>query len=172
VDLISAEVAFHGFSERIREDSTKPETYDYQRSTVSSRWPPLQGRLTRFGDCTELIRQWDDSMAVISSGDEIRMRFSLPETDPPEGWKRDFVFHCVGWDKDADLNTLSGQSIGPLPYREMTRYPPAAGEDAKTRQLEQLNRHHLQRSQSFRSFWYRGESDEPSRFHDAAPGGT
>ncbi len=165
--LLGAEVAFHGFSEKLARQSTRPELYDYQRSSLDSRWPPLRGRLSQFGDCTELVRQWDDAMVVISSGDEIRLEFSLPQVELPAGWKRDFVLHCVGWDKDADLNTLSGQSTGPLPYREMTQYPPSAGEQAKARRLETLNEHHLQRYQSFRSFWYRGPV-QPSRFHDAS----
>lgn len=168
VDLLSAEVAFHGFSKRIRRDSTLPETYDYQQSTQAARWPPLRGNVTRFGDCHELIREWDDSMVVISSGDEIRLEFDVPEAAPPAGWKRDFILHSIGWDKDADLNTLSGQSIGPLPFRGMTQYPPQAGETAKTRQLERMNREHLQRSQAFRSFWYRQNSPGPSRFLDGA----
>lgn len=167
-ELISAEVAFHGFSKRLRHDPTSPETYDYQQASQAARWPPLAGELTRFGDCLDLIRQWDDSMVVISSGDEIRMVFTAPDSELPEGWTRDFILHSVGWDKDADLNTLAGQTIGPLPYREMTQYPPSALELAKTRRLEQQNRRHLQRSQSFRSFWYRGESPSPGRFHDAA----
>ncbi len=168
VDLISADVAFHGYSKRLRHDSTQPETYDYQESSHASRWPPLRGYLTRFGDCADLIRRWDDSMVVISSGDEIRLAFTVPETTPPQGWIRDFILHSVGWDKDADLNTLSGQTIGPLPYRDMRQYPPPASEQAKTRQLEQQNRGHLQRSQAFRSFWYREESPPISRFLDAS----
>jgi hypothetical protein len=168
VQLLSAEVAFHGFSERLQEHPTKPEIYDYQRSSLASRWPPLRGSLTRFGKCTNLVRDWDDTMVVISSGDEIRFEFSVPDTEPPAGWQRDFVFHSVGWDKDADLNTLSGQSTGPLPYREMTEYPPPASEEAKTRRLQQRNRHHLQRYQAFRSFWYRSDPEQTMRFEDAA----
>jgi hypothetical protein len=164
VELLRAEVAFHGFSERLQEDSTKPEVYDYQKPSLASRWPPLRGSLTRFGPCTELVRDWDDAMVVISSGDEIRLEFARPDTPPPPGWRRDFVFHSVGWDKDADLNTLRGQSTGPLPYREMTAYPPPATEQAKTRRLEQRNRHHLQRYQDFRSFWYRSDGEQKMRF--------
>ena len=153
VDLLSAEVAFHGFSAKHREDVTQPETYDYQDAGKSPRWPPLRGGLTRYGDCLDLVKEWDDAMVVISGGDEIRMSFSLPEKPLPDGWKRDFVLHSVGWDKDADLNTLAGQSTEPLPFREMTQYPPLTGEQSE--KLEQLNRPHLQRFQSFRSFWYR-----------------
>lgn len=157
LSLLDAEVARHGFSARIRDDLTHPEVYDYQQSSLTPRWPPLSGDLTRLGDCTDLVRQWDDRMVVIGAGDEIRMKFSTPSAAPPEGWKRDFVVHSVGWDKDADLNTLAGQSIGPLPYRGMAAYPPTAGERAKAEQVQRLNRSHLQRSQAFRDFWYRSD---------------
>ncbi|MFK8112686.1 MAG: CRTAC1 family protein [Rubripirellula sp.] len=166
VQLLSAEVRFHGFSAKQRDQSTLPETYDYQQSSSGARWPPLRGNLTRFGDCESLIRSWDDEMVVISSGDEIRMTFSVPKAEPPAGWKRDFVLHSVGWDKDADLNTLAGQSTGPLPYREMTEYPPTAGDWKKSESLEQINQRHLQRVQSFRSFWYRGDQEPKANFHD------
>lgn len=162
VDLISAEVGRHGFSRSIKENSTIPEVYDYQDVTMTPRWPPLRGRLTRLGDCTDLVQQWDDEMVVISSGDEIRIEFSVPQTKLPRGWVRDFVLHSVGWDKDADLNTLSGQQTGPLPHREMSRYPPPAN-DGKQRQLEQSNRYHLQRTQSFREFWYRNQFEPSGR---------
>jgi hypothetical protein len=159
--LRDAEVTRHGFSERVRGDLTHPETYDYQSVSQTPRWPPLRGELTRFGDCTDLVRQWDDAMVVIAAGDEIRLRFDLPDKPCPDGWKRDFVVHSVGWDKDADLNTLAGQSIGPLPYRGMDAYPPSAGGFERSQQVERLNQHHLQRSQSFRSFWYRTEPPTP-----------
>ena len=49
--------------------------------------------------------------------------------------------------------------------KEVRQDVDAAIEDKKTRRLEQQNRPHLQRSQSFRSFWYRGQFPAPSRFH-------
>ncbi len=169
--LLSAEVAYHGFSKRIAGDPQQPETYDYQQASLSALWPPLRGPLTRFGDCTDLVKRWDDSMVVISSGDEMRFSFSLPDPsvpDPsvPDGWRRDFVLHCVGWDKDADLNTLAGQTTGPLPFRKMASYPPTPAQRPAAGQVEHDNRSHLGRHQSFRSFWHRGGEPEPSRFRD------
>ncbi|WP_182867094.1 CRTAC1 family protein [Stieleria mannarensis] len=160
VELIDAEVAFHGFSQRIKADHTRPETYDYSQADAQPKWPPLRGSVSRYGDCTEQLRQWDDSMVVISGGDEIRMRFAPPQQDVPEGWKRDFILHCVGWDKDADLNTLTGQSIGPLPIRDMRGYPPTAQSAARFDAVEQKNADSLRRRQSFRAFWHRGQSLE------------
>lgn len=155
VPLLAAEVTSHGYSKRLRTDPTQPEWYDYQQATTTPRWPPLRGKLSQFGDCTDLVREWDDEMVVISGGDEIRLEFSLPQTKLPEGWVRDFVLHSVGWDKDADLNTLAGQSTMPLPYREMTEYPPVAGGEELSAMRRERNEQHLQRTQSFRDFWHR-----------------
>jgi hypothetical protein len=153
--LVSASVGYHGFSRAIKDGTTRPDVYDYQDASLQSRWPPLRGKLTRLGDCVGLLRQWDDRMVVIGAGDEIRLEFTVPDLPLKEGWKRDFVLHNVGWDKDADLNTLAGQTIGPLPYRTMRQYPPPIEDKAKTNARRKLNQDHLQRSQSFRSFWYR-----------------
>ncbi|TWT64856.1 CRTAC1 family protein [Allorhodopirellula solitaria] len=153
--LESASVGFHGFSSAVRADPTHPETYRYDDVSEQPRWPPLRGKVTRFGDCLELLRDWDDEMVVIGAGDEIRLKFAEPDQALPEGWVRDFVMHNVGWDKDADLNTLAGQQIGPLPYREMKSYPPGPDGAAQSEARYQINADHLQRTQSFREFWAR-----------------
>ena len=160
LELVNAEVGFHGFSRRVKVDPTRPETYDYAQADSMPKWPPLRGAVTRFGDCTKKLTHWDDSMVVISGGDEIRMRFTPPKKPLPSGWQRDFILHCVGWDKDADLNTLTGQSIGPLPIRDMRRYPPTAESQAEFDAVEQKNAPSLGRRQSFRAFWHRGQADE------------
>ena len=166
VELLTAQVAFHGYSQGLRADSSQPETYDYQQSRLDPKWPPLSGQLTRFGDCLKLLREWDDQMVVMSSGDEIRLQFSKPKMDLPEGWKRDFIFHSIGWDKDADLNTLTGQSTLPLPYRMMSRYPPPTQDSEKSRILRELNAPHLGRQQSFRSFWSRSDASQTQSFEN------
>lgn len=155
MELLSASVGFHGYSRAIREDSTHPETYQYDEVSLQPRWPPLRGLLTRHGDCLDLLRTWDDAMVVIGAGDEIRLTFAQPTQPLPDGWLRDFVMHNVGWDKDADLNTLAGQEIGPLPYRAMKSYPPGPEDAAASQARQALNAHHLQRTQSFRDFWSR-----------------
>ncbi|QDT13012.1 FG-GAP-like repeat-containing protein [Planctomycetes bacterium K23_9] len=155
LDLISAEVGYHGFSRRVKRSENEPDVYDYRNASKSPKWPPLRGAVTQFGPCKDLLSGWDNSMVVISSGDEIRVDFLVPTTPVPEGWQRDFVLHCVGWDKDADLNTLEGQTIGPLPFRQMQSYPPPLGDAAKSAKIERDNLSHRQRRQSFRSFWSR-----------------
>ena len=154
--LANAELTYHGFSKRIRESALSPETCVYDDVTMEPSWPPLRGPLTMFGPCRPLVDAWDDRMVVMSGGDELRLRFVVPDSGPPKGWKRDFILHSVGWDKDADLNTLAGQSSLPLPFKQMREYPPTVSQQTEIDAVDELNQPHLQRSQSFRQFWHRG----------------
>ncbi len=155
LDLLSAELTWHGFSRRIDNGETRPETYEYADASSEPRWPPLRGTATAYGDVLPLLTEWDDRMIVMGSGDEIRLKFSLPEQPLPAGWKRDYILHCVGWDKDADLNTLTGQDLGPLPFRAMQAYPPSLQQADAAAEVWQKNASHLTRKQPFRSFWSR-----------------
>jgi hypothetical protein len=57
------------------------------------------------------------------------MRFRAAGLPPvPPGWKRDFLLLVDGWAKDADANTAFSQSVLPLPFHAMSRYPYPAGE--------------------------------------------
>lgn len=163
LQLESAEVCFHGFSGQLPRTPTQPHRYDYARVLTQPKWPPLRGALTRYGDCLSLLRRWDDSMVVIGAGDEIRLRFRFPGDPVQEGWERDFILHSVGWDKDADLNTLAGQSVEPLPFRQMQAYPPPAAQSAQAAKVEAKNAWHRNRYQSFRAFW------TPSPGHERYP---
>lgn len=121
--LESAELRYRGFSAPLPDRPRSPQVYDYDVVTRSPKWPPMKGNFTRLGDVTELLVESDERLVVLASGDEVALRFALTEPPPPPGWSRDFVLHSVGWDKDADLNTVYGQSVEPLPYVEMTGYP-------------------------------------------------
>ena len=156
LNLQSAEVAWHGFSKRSHPGPKQAETYDYQSIQDSPRWPPLDGQLTEYGPAEDLISDWDDSMVVISGGDEIRLRFAIPKKQLSDSAQRDFVLHGVGWDKDADLNTLAGQSTLPLPFQSMSQYPPTASQKEEAVKSSKANSSHLSREQPFREFWSRG----------------
>ncbi len=155
LQLVSAELDYHGFSDKHRESVDAPETYTFADVSLQPKWPPLAGLFTAYGDALGLLKKWDDQMVVMGSGDQLKLRFSLPDKPLPAGWKRDFVLHCVGWDKDADLNTLVGQSSEPVPFKGMQSYPPTLADRAKLEAVEQLNQAHLNRRQSFREFWSR-----------------
>lgn len=155
LQLESATVGYHGFSRQLPRTDTQPHRYHYHDASIEPKWPPLRGTLTQWGDCLPLLQRWDDAMVVLGAGDEIALRFRVPSVPLPEGWTRDFILHSVGWDKDADLNTLAGQSVGPLPFREMQAYPPPLVQTEKSAEVEAKNRWHRNRSQSFREFWTR-----------------
>lgn len=153
--LTDATVGYRGFSALAPRTNTQPHRYDYSQVDTGPKWPPLEGHVTQMGDCRQLLDSWDNAMVVLGSGDEIRLRFRVPDEPVPAGWQRDFILHSVGWDKDADLNTLAGQSVGPLPFREMESYPPPFTQAEMSRNVEALNARQLNRRQNFRAFWAR-----------------
>jgi len=127
VPLIDANLHYRGVSSRLPRRNNGPERYDYDKVIKDPVWPPMAGYFTRFGDVTELLLENDHKLVVLGAGDEVTIRFSqLP--DPPSGWKRDFIIHNIGWDKDADLNTITGQRVEPLPFTDMTQYPPRSSD--------------------------------------------
>jgi hypothetical protein len=127
--LEASDLHYRGFSRRTYADNAlfrnghAPEGYDYQSVTTDPRWPPISGRFTRYGNTTPLLHDHDDQMVVMGPGDELTLSFAVPVTPVTAGWKRDFVLMNVGYDKDADLNTIYGQSSEPFPFQAMTRYP-------------------------------------------------
>ena len=105
-----------------------PDQFDYTQLVAGEAWPAMSGHFTRFGDVLPLLTARDDRLVVTGSGDEIRLAFDEPSSPLREGWVRDFVLYSVGWDKDADLNTVYGDSVEPLPFEGMTVYAHRDGE--------------------------------------------
>ncbi len=134
--LLSANLHYRGFSRRTFTHSAftpgsggyAPEGYVYENPSRAPAWPPMQGRFTRFGEVRELLSDTDDFQVVFGAGDEITLRFADDDAELPQGWVRDFLLYNVGWDKDANQNTVFGQTVEPLPFRGMTGYPFAADE--------------------------------------------
>jgi hypothetical protein len=128
LDLTGANLHYRGFSKIVHDTANGPERFLYDQVITSARWPPMQGRFTRFGDVAGLVHQRDDRMVVFGAGDELTLRFRAPSHNPRPGWKRDFVLYNVGWDKDANLCTVAGQTVEPLPFAHMRNYPPSAND--------------------------------------------
>ena len=126
----AAELRFRGFSRPVIDPQRKqPESFDYQTWMPLSEWNPTAGLYTRYGDVKPLLADVDDQMVILGSGDEIRLRFDAKALPPlPPGWRRDFLLKVDGWAKDADANTAFGQSVEPLPFHGMSRYPYPATE--------------------------------------------
>jgi hypothetical protein len=153
LSLTKANLHYRGFSTLKPRTFEQPHWYDYNQLDATAGWPYMEGYFTNYGEVLELLKQDDNRLVVMGSGDEMTLTFALPETPLPAGWKRDFVLYSTGWDKDADLNTLEGQSSLPLPFKEMEAYPPPVQQIEKAEEVWKLNRPNLRRQQSFRSFW-------------------
>lgn len=121
--LESATLSYRGFSTPLIHPGNGPERYDYHRLSNVIQWPPMQGNFTRYGDVKPLIESADNRLVILGAGDDMQLRFKVPAEPVKPGWKRDFILHNVGWDKDANLHTILGQSVEPLPFREMATYP-------------------------------------------------
>ncbi|QDT40242.1 FG-GAP repeat protein [Gimesia alba] len=151
--LESATLHYRGFSTPIIHRGNGPERYDYQSRSTSIQWPPMQGGFTRYGDVKPLVESADNRLVIMGSGDEMRLRFSVPAGPVKPGWKRDFFLHNVGWDKDANLHTILGQSVEPLPFREMQSYPyPTQGYPDESVLQQDREQYHT-RKQDRARFW-------------------
>ncbi len=155
LELTTADLHYRGFSRRTPRGETTPELYDYETVSTHPRWPPMHGRFTRFGNVADLLTELDDQLVVIASGDEITLRFNVPADPPPKRWQRDFVLHCVGWDKDADLNTVYGQSVEPLPFVSMSGYPYPLTESPPNSSKYQSYLKRYQTRIQHATFWHR-----------------
>ena len=126
----SADLHFRGFSEtRIDPQRKQPDTFFYDRVSPVSFWNPTPGLYTRFGRVDNLLRDVDDQLVIMGSGDEVTLRFpvaALPA--PPAGMTRDFLLKVDGWAKDRDPNTAFSSTVQPLPFHAMSRYPYPASE--------------------------------------------
>ena len=126
---VSADLHYGGFSEMVRPSPEGPHLYNYAKKVSLPVWKDMTGLVTRFGDVTNLVNATDDLMTVFTAGEEITIRFdasALPEL--PIGMTRSFFFLSDGWDKDSDRNTVTGDTVLPLPFHAMTAYPYPEGE--------------------------------------------
>jgi hypothetical protein len=125
INPFTADLRFRGFSEaHIHPQRKQPESFFYARWSPSSMWDPTPGFYTRFGDVRELLTGADDRFVIMGSGDEVRLLFdesALPPLKPGE--QRDYLLRVDGWAKDRDPNTAHSQTVEPLPFHGMTRYP-------------------------------------------------
>ncbi|MBV8570376.1 MAG: VCBS repeat-containing protein, partial [Acidobacteriaceae bacterium] len=121
----AADVHFRGFSRAVIDPRREqPEQFLYDQVRPTTEWNPTPGFYTRYGDVRPLVREADDRMVVMGSGDELRLEYPanrLPAI--PRGWTRDFLLLVDGWAKDADPNTAFSQTVTPLPFHAMSAYP-------------------------------------------------
>lgn len=120
----SADLHYRGFSEMYRPNEQAPHLFDYQKLTTTPQWRDLAGYYTRYGDVKSLLQTVDDMYVILNAGDEITVEFDASRLPPLKtGWQRDFILYSDGWDKDGDINTLTSQTVEPLPFHGMSAYP-------------------------------------------------
>lgn len=147
----SAELRERGYGRHYRDVPDGPDLFDYNDVLTGERapsWTEVSGTYTKLGECQELLQAADDQYAIIAPGDELRLRFDARRLPPLRaGWKRDFVFMTDGWTKDSDPNTVTGESVEPLPFHGMKRYPYGADEQfPRTPKHQQWRREWLTRT--------------------------
>ena len=119
-----ADLHYRGFSKMYRPTPHAPHLFDYNEVVTTKQWRDLAGHYTRYGEVTPLLEEVDDMYVILNAGDEMTVEFDADNLPPlEEGWERDFILYSDGWDKDGDINTLSSQTVAPLPFHDMSTYP-------------------------------------------------
>ena len=124
VPLSRAELNFHGFPLKIEDQPPGNVKYIYEKASATGPYTRPAGAYTRYGDVRPLLDSIDDKFAVFGSGDEVALDFDPAKLPPlPRGWARDYFFVANGYEKDMDFYAYRGDTVDPLPFREMRAYP-------------------------------------------------
>jgi len=121
----TADFHYRGFSQLYRKGGRYgPHWFDYREVSTAPKWRDLIGNYTRYGDVLPLLLDSDDKYIIMNAGDEVTVSFDATKLPALQnGWRRDYLIYSDGWIKDGDLNTAHGQTVEPLPFQMMTRYP-------------------------------------------------
>ncbi len=127
-----AELRYLGYPRQV---SSAPESYDYSKIDAEVGFRRVAGNYTRYGDVLPLLTRVDDEQVVMSSGDEIQLRFSARSLPPlPKGWTRTFFFCADGFTKGDEFLDSHPDSVNPLPYHS-TAYPTPSGHGESVQHL-------------------------------------
>jgi Flp pilus assembly protein TadD len=129
VPLQRAHLQRLGFPREYSPDGRLPTLYDYDFIEASATFHTLKGAYTRYGPVEELLREFDDQYVLVGPGDEIALEFDatvLPAIPPHH--TRSFILVSHAYCKDMDLYTATPQTLEPLPFQSMSRYPYAPNE--------------------------------------------
>jgi hypothetical protein len=124
VPLAHAELNFHGFPLKIEDQPPGNVKYIYEKTSATGPYTRPAGAYTRYGDVRSLLESLDDKFVVFGSGDDVALDFDpakLPAL--PRGWVRDYFFTANGYEKDMDFYAYRGDTVDPLPFRDMRTYP-------------------------------------------------
>jgi len=124
VPLLTADLRRVGFAREYSPDGRLPLIYDYELSENTAPFHVLRGAYTRYGSVRELLEEFDDQYVLVGPGDEIALRFDAAKLPTPAAsFTRSFVLVSQAYCKDMDLYTATPQTLEPLPFRGMSKYP-------------------------------------------------
>lgn len=113
-----------GFPREYSPDGNKPNLFDYSNVDKTATWKRPVGFYTQFGEVTPLVVDRDNAFVIMGPGEELTVTFEVAEANSlPVGRARSFVLKTVSFCKDMDRHTAYGQTVDPLPFHQMTRYP-------------------------------------------------
>lgn len=120
----NGDLHFLGFPREFTPDGHHPVLYDYDNIDRTVPWKTPAGNYTRFGDVTELLEEADDCFVVMGRGDELTLRFSAESFGPiPQGRVRTFILKTDSFCKDMDFCSGYPDTVGPMPFHDMSNYP-------------------------------------------------
>jgi hypothetical protein len=113
-----ADLRWRGFSQFETLPDCLPLTPNYRTTQPLPPWSRTpEGWCTRYGPVDELVRDKDDKLVVLNSGDELVLSFQADRLPPkPAELERSFFLYVVGWDKDADFHVGQGWRVEPFPF--------------------------------------------------------
>ena len=128
LEPVTADLHWRGFSAEESPDGREPFGASYATVSTSSPWKALPGRYTREGDVRALLTRTDDMFVVSQPGDEIVVSFDAGSAPPLRpGWRRTFLLHADGFSKEMNIRSATPDTLGPLPFHAMTKYPYGPG---------------------------------------------
>ncbi len=124
LSLVDADLHARGYSRAYTESANGPTLFDYDQVTTETRWRPMEGLHTRYGDVLPLLVQPDDMDVTLGAGEELTVEFAAASAPALEaGWVRDYVIFTEGWIKEAEIQGALAQTLEPLVFHGMSGYP-------------------------------------------------
>ena len=103
--------------------------FDYQSDWQGPEVPAVAGDLTRYGDVLSLMVPGDDLFAIMGPGDEVAVSFDAGDLPPlADGSVRTFMVRANLFFKELYEESPAYDTVAPLPFHNMSTYPPPAGE--------------------------------------------
>ena len=125
-----ADLHFRGVSKRVptnpNDKNMQIDQPDYaQVIKTIGEGQPMHGNVTKYGDVLPLLTTVDNKFVIPVQGDELSLKYAVPAQ--ADGTERDFIYKS--WDYHKSWHAPMGDTVGPLPFNEMTRFPYKTSEE-------------------------------------------